>query len=123
MQTRGAILVSENSYPHIDRLAAKGLTVVRLGGAVFKACSVADPSLIHDFDSTLLPPGEQVIGFVSPSAAAHDYKAAERVVKSAGGFACGVDGGELRLTKGKHGCVFANSEDTRDLLLEAMRAS
>lgn len=121
--TKGAILVSENSYPHIDRLAAKGMRVIRLGGAVFKACSVADPGLIHDFDPSLLPPGEQIIGFVSPSAAAHDYKAAERIVKSAGGFACGVDGGELPLAKGKHGCVFANSEATRDLLLEAMQAS
>jgi fructose-1,6-bisphosphatase/inositol monophosphatase family enzyme len=119
--TSGVVGVSENTHQYVDRLALHtGLTVVRLSGAVFKACSVADPTLVSDFDPALMLPGEQVIGFISTSAQPHDYLAAERIVEEAGGEACGLDGGPLPLGAGKHGCVFANSERTRDLLLEAL---
>jgi len=119
---KGAILVSKNSSPYIDRLNAMGFTTIALSGAVFKACAVADPTLLQDCDPTLLPPGEQVVGFISDSAQAHDYAGAKPIVENADGFTCGTDGAELRLTAGKHGCVFAASERTRDEILEAFNS-
>ncbi len=119
---KGAILVSENSHPYIDRLKAMGFTTIALGGAVFKACAVADPSLLESHGLMLLPPGERVVGFISDSAQAHDYAGAKPIVEGAGGFACGTDGTELQLTAGKHGCVFAVSESTRDGMLEAINS-
>jgi len=116
----GVILVSENRHPYIDRLQAMGYTTVSLGGAVFKACCVADPNLVSDFNSDLLPPDERVVGFVSDSAQAHDYAAAQAIAENAGVLVCGVDGGKLPLTAGKHGCVFAASEIARDDMIEAI---
>jgi fructose-1,6-bisphosphatase/inositol monophosphatase family enzyme len=119
---RGVILASANEHPYKERLRKMGFIVIGLDGIVFKAACVADPSLLPDFDSTLIPANETVIGMLSDSAQPHDYAAAERVVESAGGFAFGINGGALPLTEGKHGCGFANSERTRDYLLEAMGA-
>ncbi len=116
---KGAILVSKNSLPYIDHLEAMGFTTIALGGAVFKACAVADPSLLESHGRMLLPPGERVVGFVSDSAQAHDYAGAKPIVENAGGFTCGTDGAELQLTAGKHGCVFAAGERARDAMLEA----
>lgn len=116
----GVVLVSENDHPYIDFLDRQdGIRTVRLGGAVFKACAVADPSLIET-QSGLLLPGEQVIGFLSDSASAHDYTAAAAITQQAGGVAWGLDGGALSLGKGKNGCVFANNQKVGRLLVAAM---
>jgi len=124
----GIVLVSENDYPHIERLRRMdGITPVRLGGAVFKALCVADPDLLETAPGVRAPRGQQVIGFVSPSAAAHDYAAAVPIVRNAkrnggGGYACALDGNELPLKAGKHGCIFAANEFVRDLLVGVMQA-
>lgn len=119
-QARGAILVSQNRHPYIERLKAMGYTTVSLGGAVFKACCVADPSLLRDFNPALLPPGEQVVGFISDSAQAHDYAAAQAIAQNTGVLVCGVDGAALRLTAGKHGCIFAGNETAQNDMIEAV---
>jgi len=121
--TEGVILVSENHHPYIDYIEARGLRTVRLGGAVFKACAVADPSLMETQDSIVLPADEQVIGFLSDSASAHDYAAAAAITHSAGGIACGIDGSPLSLKAGKNGCIFATNDLVGGLLVDAMRAN
>lgn len=117
---RGVILASANEHPYKERLRRMGFKVIGLDGIVFKAACVADSSLLHDFDPNLVPEDEIVVGMLSDSAQAHDYAAAEALANGAGAVACGTDGGVLPLTAGKHGCIFANSEPTRDLLLEAL---
>lgn len=119
---RGVVLASANEHPYKERLRKMGFTVIGLDGIAFKAACIADPSLLHDFDASLLPEGETVVGMISDSAQPHDYAAAERVVESARGFAFGINGGALPLIEGKHGCGFANSERTQGYLLEAMGA-
>lgn len=113
---RGIVLVSENPHPYKERLTKMGFDVVSLGGAVFKAACVADPRLLGAFVPKLSDQGP-VVGFLSSSAQAHDYAAACRIVANAGGFT-----GPLPLTAGKHGCAFANTEQNRDLLLEALNS-
>jgi fructose-1,6-bisphosphatase/inositol monophosphatase family enzyme len=121
--TEGIILVSENRHPYIDYIEAHGLRTLRLGGAVFKACTVADPGLLETQTTTELLDDEQVIGFLSDSASTHDYAAAAAILQNAGGVACGIDGNPLSLKDGKNGCVFANSDVVRRLLVDAMRVS
>ena len=118
---KGIILVSERRHTYADFIEAHGLRTVGFGGIVFKACAVADPRLMETQKSVAMRAGEQVIGFVSDSASAHDYAAAA-IVREAGGLACGMDGGPLRLGSGKQGCIFANNQATRDLLIESLRA-
>lgn len=117
---RGVILASANEHPYKERLRKMGFTVIGLDGIVFKAACVADPSLLNDFDPTLVPEGESVVGMLSDSAQPHDYAAAEALANGARAIACRTDGGVLPLGAGKHGCIFANNERTRDLLIEAL---
>ncbi|HJQ08120.1 MAG TPA: inositol monophosphatase family protein [Candidatus Saccharimonadales bacterium] len=117
---RGVVLASANEHPYKERLRKMGFTVIGLDGIVFKAACVADTNLLHDFDPALIPTNETVVGMLSDSAQPHDYAAAKALAGGAGAVACGVDGGTLPLVEGKHGCVFANSGHTRDLLLEAL---
>lgn len=121
--TEGVILVSEKHHSYMDYIEARGLRAVRLSGAVFKACAVADPSLLETQPSTPLRNDEKVIGFLSDSASAHDYAAAATILEGAGGVMCGVDGSPLSLRAGKNGCVFANNETIRKLLVDAMQAA
>lgn len=121
--TEGVILVSENHHPYIDYIEARGLRTVRLGGVVFKACAVADPSLMETQHSAILPSDEQVIGFLSDSASTHDYAAAAAIAEGAGVIACATDGGPLSLRAGKNGCIFAANNLVRNLLVDAMRAN
>jgi len=116
----GVILVSENHHPYISRLQRMGFRTVPLGGAVFKASCVPDQGLLTDFEPNILARGEWVAGFVSDSAQAHDYAAAKKIAEEAGMLACGIEGGELLLTKGKHGCIFACTELARDSMIEAL---
>lgn len=118
----GIVLVSERYRPYMKPLVEQeGLRAVRCGGAVFKACAVADPSIMETQAKIVLGAGEQIIGFLSDNAHAHDYAAAVTIVREAGGIACNLTGGELQLTTGRHGCIFANNENVRDRLLEVMR--
>lgn len=121
--TRGVVLVSENYSRFDEPLERCGLTAVHLGPTVFRACAVADEHLVNDFDPRIVPLGEKVIGFISSRTSAHGYVGAAAVVRAAGGIACGTDGGELLLTAGKNGCIFANNETTRDMLIETVNAA
>jgi fructose-1,6-bisphosphatase/inositol monophosphatase family enzyme len=120
--TRGAVLVSDTYDLFNEPLEAQGFRPIHLAGAVFKACAVADPHLLYDFDSTLLHPSERVVGFLSHRASAHDYVGAAAIVRAAGGVACDLNGGELSLQAGKHGCIVTNNETTRDRLIEIAQA-
>jgi fructose-1,6-bisphosphatase/inositol monophosphatase family enzyme len=117
--TRGIVLVAENNSPHAARLQAAGLTPLKQFGAVFKACCVADPNLLAEYDPQVLP-GDAVVGFLSASTQAHDYAAAKVLISEAGGLACSLSGDDLALTAGRHGCLFANSPATRDRILDAI---
>jgi Inositol monophosphatase family len=97
-------------------------TPLRLSGAVAKALCVADDELIRLAYPRLNDVYEPVVGAVSMGAWAHDLAAAVPIVRGAGGFACGLDGGEPSLAHGKNGGIFANSHQTMNLLLEAVRA-
>ena len=117
---KGIVLVSTNHHAYIGRLAKMGFETIGLDGAVFKACSVADPELISRYSPQLQVKHKRVVGFVSTSAQPHDYVAAAVIARSADGIACGLDGGELNLSEGKHGCVFANNIVVKNLLLESV---
>jgi fructose-1,6-bisphosphatase/inositol monophosphatase family enzyme len=117
----GVVLVTDGEHrPHMDALKQMNFRVVQLSAAVFKACAVVDPQLIHEYDPDLLDPDERVVGFVSRKTYAHDYAATSVIAKNAGAFARAADGSELPLTEGRHGCVFANSEEVGYQLLEAL---
>lgn len=113
---RGIVLASENKHPYKETLKQIGFDVISLGGIAFKAACVADPQLLGQYMPRLAERGP-VVGCVSSSAQAHDYVGVAPIVTGAGGFT-----GPLPLTAGKHGCVFANNEQNRDLMLEALQA-
>lgn len=120
-QQRGIVLVTAGGRPLsiLPRLAELGFTPLPYKGAIFKGCCVADPSLIA-VGHQEVPLDQPVVGFLSESAWPHDYAASAVMVREAGGFACGLDGGELLLTGGKNGCIFANTADNQDLFLNLM---
>lgn len=118
--TEGAILVSENHHKYVDSLEKSGFQVVSLGGTAFNACAVVDSELIR-MQAIVPIPEEPIIGFVSDSAQPHEYAAVAAIMQAAGGIASGIDGQNLRLDVGNHGCIFANNKLVQRALMDAAK--
>lgn len=124
----GIVLVSENNHPHIDRIAQhKDLTIVRLGGMVFKMLCAADPALIHTYASRLDPAArrlianEPIVGTLSNSAALHDFAAASVAGREAGAIVTATDGDkQLPRREGELGIIIATNARIHGILVDAM---
>lgn len=90
--TRGVVLITAKENAQADYLAKRltelGFVPMKIDGAVFKACAVADPGLLkmYKLDGLVIPEGV-VVGFASYGVYLHDVAATSRIVQEAGGVA------------------------------------
>lgn len=88
---RGVVLITakENAQASylMKRLSELGFAPMKIDGAVFKACAVADPELLkmYTLDGLVVPEGP-VVGFVSYGVYLHDIAATACLVREAGGI-------------------------------------
>lgn len=88
--TRGTVLITAKENARADylvkRLSELGFMPLKIDGAVFKACAVADPELLklYKFEGFVAPEGP-VVGFVSYGVYLHDIAATACLVREAGG--------------------------------------
>lgn len=119
----GTVLVPEKGGKrYIDQLQRMGFNPVRLGGAVFQACCVGDPTLVNKFDTPVGRNYPDVVGSIADSIQAHEYLGTAGLVRALGGVVTSANGRDLRLASGNHTAVFANNPATHAKLLAAIRS-
>ena len=107
--TKGIVLITAKENAAAEYLAKRltdlGFTPMKIDGAVFKSCAVADPDLLKMYrqDHLTVPEGT-VIGYVSYGVYLHDVAAAGCIVREAGGVTT-----DVRNTDGTQAFVAANS--------------
>lgn len=94
-QSKGIVLITakENAEAEylLRRISELGLTPLKIDGAVFKSCAVADPDLLRMYkqDHLTIPDGT-VVGYISYGVHLHDVAAAACIVREAGGVTSDV---------------------------------
>lgn len=118
--TRGVVLITAKENAQADYLAKRltelGFTPMKIDGAVFKACAVADPELLkmYKLDRLVVPEGA-VVGFASYGVYLHDIAATSRIVQEAGGVITAPQN-----SAGKQSFVAANNAEVHKTLSEIL---
>ena len=114
--TRGVVLTTpkqtNRALEFNARLEKLGFTPFPVDGAVFKACAVADPTLLQKYKrSGFKAPKGPIVGFASWRPHFHDVAAVTCIVREAGGKAT-----EPRNADGPQLWAAANNPEVYDLL-------
>lgn len=117
----GALLVSTNPHPHLDRLARdKRFHLVGVDGMAAKIAAFLDPELLEEYRPGLVPEGMPIVGVLSNSAKAHDFTSSIPFVDEAGGLIRTIHGDEqITFGPGKLGIAVASTQSVMNALVDA----
>ena len=118
--TKGVVLITAKENPLADylakRLTESGFVPMKIDGAVFKACAIADSELLamYKLDGLVVPAGP-VVGFASYGVHLHDIAATTCLVREAGGVVT-----EPKNIAGKQAFVAASNYDVYEQLMNIL---